>query len=1208
MSGTDYADSISNYAGGVTIRSGAGDDVIYSSTEEDYTVNNSYGRVTIDAGAGDDSIYSNDPYVSINAGEGDNTVEIDNFSYDVTVRSGSGDDSISSSGDYVLIDVDGGDDTIENFGRYSTIIAGAGNDYIPAVSMTVRYSSGYTETLLARYALIDGGAGNDTLNMQGNYSTIKGGAGNDEIGGGGAYKLIQYANGDGNDTIYNLGDDDTLQLTDGSSYSTAVSGSDVLVTVGSGRLTLIDAASEVINIVMANFNSSTVLNGDAQDNKLYNVGSSVTASGGAGNDFIKNVGSRSVIRAGAGNDTIENGGFGSTVEGGNGNDFIVSGLLIEANGNSTTTFYGNNAVIDAGAGNDTVSLSAEASMNVIQYKSGDGNDVIYGFNEYDTLEITDGSSYSTTKSGSDVIVSVGSGSVRLKNISSTAVHITGTLASNVETIDNSASNTLISGTSGNDYIINTGERVTIQGNAGNDTIEGSDFGEMILFASNHGNDVITNFGENDTLKITAGSIASRAVVGSDYVVTVKGTNYTGTITLKNAADYDFKQSGNFLYIENDDINYIVNGEDNVNVTGTGGRDYIFNTGEHVTIQGNGGNDTMEGSEDYGNMYLFSSADGNNVITNFGENDTLRMTAGKTLTFATVGNDVIVTLAGAKYTGTVTLRDAAALNFKQSGNYLTVESVNLINNSSNNKKVTGTSGRDFITNSGSNVTIEGKGGDDTIEGANFGEMIYFASDGGNDVVTNFGANDSLRITAGNLQSTLVSGNDIIVNVKGVKYAGSIVLGNAASLGGSLKKRGQYLYFDMVNPIVNRRDNYKVTGTDGRDLITNSGSNVTLQGGGGNDTFEGSGHAELYLFSSAHGDNVITNFGDGDSISMTAGQTLSYATIGNDVIVTLKGTSYTGTVKLIDAAGLQLRKSGKILTTDNINVVTRSADRITIIGTAGRDSITSSGERVTIDSKGGNDTITGSDLYGEVYLFASNYGDNIITNFGKNDTIKCMAGNISTVRTVGDDAIVSLKGVNYSGTVTLLGAGNLDFIQNHNTLTAVPYNVMINDRDNFKFEGSNENDSLYNTGANVTIQGNAGNDTIVGSEYGELFLFASNHGNNVVTNFGKNDTLRVTAGSLKSVQTVGTDVIVSMQGVRYSGTVTLQGAADYDFEQNGNDLTVKSTIELTNDSDNVKFTGTKGADYMINSGSNVTINAGFGDERRSGAVSVRRGRRQ
>ena len=51
---------------------------------------------------------------------------------------------------------------------------------------------------------------------------------------------------------------------------------------------------------------------------------------------------------------------------------------------------------------------------VIKYVAGDGDDVILSIEENDTLQIT-GSTYTTMKSGSDVVFKVGSGSITVRN-------------------------------------------------------------------------------------------------------------------------------------------------------------------------------------------------------------------------------------------------------------------------------------------------------------------------------------------------------------------------------------------------------------------------------------------------------------------------------------------------------------------------------------------------------------------------------------------------------------------------------------------------------------------------------------------------------------------------------------------------------------------------------------------------------------------------
>ncbi|MBR2179724.1 MAG: hypothetical protein IJ862_04945, partial [Selenomonadaceae bacterium] len=55
------------------------------------------------------------------------------------------------------------------------------------------------------------------------------------------------------------------------------------------------------------------------------------------------------------------------------------------------------------------------------YSSGDGNDVITDYSAQDKLRIS--GTYSTLNSGNDVVVSVGSGKVTLKNAKSVALNI-----------------------------------------------------------------------------------------------------------------------------------------------------------------------------------------------------------------------------------------------------------------------------------------------------------------------------------------------------------------------------------------------------------------------------------------------------------------------------------------------------------------------------------------------------------------------------------------------------------------------------------------------------------------------------------------------------------------------------------------------------------------------------------------------------------------
>lgn len=104
-----------------------------------------------------------------------------------------------------------------------------------------------------------------------------------------------------------------------------------------------------------------------------------------------------------------------------------------------------NTSINGDAGDDEIYGDTLKSVGIVyQYSRGEGKDTIYGFNsDKDTLKITSGS-YSTQKSGSDLIYSIGNGKVYLKDYFISQV------------LTNSIDNTLFSGTADDDLMYNFG--------------------------------------------------------------------------------------------------------------------------------------------------------------------------------------------------------------------------------------------------------------------------------------------------------------------------------------------------------------------------------------------------------------------------------------------------------------------------------------------------------------------------------------------------------------------------------------------------------------------------------------------------------------------------------------------------------------------------------------------------------------------------------
>ncbi|MBR1580946.1 MAG: hypothetical protein IJ668_10745 [Selenomonadaceae bacterium] len=269
--------------------------------------------------------------------------------------------------------------------------------------------------------------------------------------------VIQYASGDGFDSINGYRESDTIFITDGSDYSTLIEGDDVIIEIGDGEIELIGAADKTVNIikgalpvnttpaddttpavvgtVINNTLSNTMLVGTEGGDTINNLGGeAVTILGSGGDDSINGIDNYATILGGDGNDTIvgnhfrsmSDGGSGNdlislsaywynTIDGGSGNDSIITdgsqSSLNGGTGDDLISFGGSAVTVRGGKGSDTV-RSTDLSGNLYQYDLGDGNDVIYGYNNNDTLMIS-GGSFTRSTLNNDVFVLMSDGSTIL---------------------------------------------------------------------------------------------------------------------------------------------------------------------------------------------------------------------------------------------------------------------------------------------------------------------------------------------------------------------------------------------------------------------------------------------------------------------------------------------------------------------------------------------------------------------------------------------------------------------------------------------------------------------------------------------------------------------------------------------------------------------------------------------------------------------------
>lgn len=243
-------------SGNDTINNGA-----YFYENSKYVWHDGGSKVTIKGGAGDDRIKNFGVKASIDGGDGNDYIGNGNYRSSLTaINGGNGNDYIDNFASRVTITGGKGDDSILN-GSATTqidsvsISGGDGNDFV--------YNDGCSKTT------INTGSGNDSIHNWGSNITIIGGKNNDTIYNDwnfstnspygtslGSSVVFQYSSGDGNDIIYGVKSDSTVQIATNSGYTTQKSGNDLIIKVGSGKMTFKDGADKSFKISTVNVGNS----------------------------------------------------------------------------------------------------------------------------------------------------------------------------------------------------------------------------------------------------------------------------------------------------------------------------------------------------------------------------------------------------------------------------------------------------------------------------------------------------------------------------------------------------------------------------------------------------------------------------------------------------------------------------------------------------------------------------------------------------------------------------------------------------------------------------------------------------------------------------------------------------------------------------------------------------------------------------------------
>ena len=872
----------------------------------------------------------------------------------------------------------------------------------------------------AGYNVLDGGAGNDVLTGNAGDDRLNGVAGDDALNGGGGNDVLD--GGVGNDTLRGGTGNDTYRFGLGSGSDTinnSDGGVDKIV-LGAGI-----AASDLSFTKVGNDLRMTIAGASDQLTvQNWFLGASYQASVVLTDNSVVAV--QLPLQGTSGNDTLT----------ATNDPTLLKGLA----GNDTLEGLAGDDTLVGGTGNDT--LKGSLGNDTYVFDRGDGADTVYDDYRDPPVYVSQGYWANDGYSSWWVDTSYWTAEVRHNGGADTLSFGSGISASDIAIA-----------VSGNDLIVGVKDPAN----------PSATFAELT--------DKITLQGWMDplnrieTLKFADGTTLDVAGIvgklGTDGADTISWT--ASAATINGGAGSDSITTGSY----NDTLS---GGDGNDTLTGGAGNDMLDGGAGNDTLRGGTGNDT----------YQFGLGSGSDTINNSdGGTDKIVLGTGiaaSDLTFARVGNDLRMTIAGASdqltvqnwflgasYQTSVVLADNSAVPVQL-----------LLQGTTGNDTLTATNDPTRLAGLAGNDTLDGLAGDDTLAGGtgadtlkgNAGNDVYVFNrgDGADTVyddyrtppvyvsqgywasdaysswwvdtsywtaeVRNDGGADALTFGPGITASDLaiaVSGNDLIVGVKDPANPTATF----AQLTDRITLQG---WMDPLNRIETLRFADGTTlnvagivgklGTDGADTISWTASAATINGGAGNDSITTGSYNDT--LSGGDGNDTLTGAAGDDTLN------------GGDGTDTLNGGDGTDTLS----------------------------------GGEGADTLTGGTGNDTLDGGAGNDALRGG-AGNDSYLFGLGYGSDTIDNSdGGTDRVVFGVGVAAAdllFTKVGNDLRVLLGSDTLTVTNWFVGTSNqLSFVLADGSAVPVQVSVL----------GTSGNDSLTGTASGDLMSGLAGNDTLDG----------------------------------------------------------------------------------------------------------------------------------
>jgi Ca2+-binding RTX toxin-like protein len=170
--------------------------------------------------------------------------------------------------------------------------------------------------------MLEGRGGNDRIYGGGGNDKLIGGTGNDTLSGGAGNDIFQFAAGDAQDIITDLGAGDVIKISGYTSAQSLVQDetSVILTLSSSDKITFLNSSVESVQAALpfgvpdggggstggaiTGTRGKDTLNGTSGNDVIYGLGGDDTLSGGGGNDRIHGGAGWDIMTGGSGNDTF----------------------------------------------------------------------------------------------------------------------------------------------------------------------------------------------------------------------------------------------------------------------------------------------------------------------------------------------------------------------------------------------------------------------------------------------------------------------------------------------------------------------------------------------------------------------------------------------------------------------------------------------------------------------------------------------------------------------------------------------------------------------------------------------------------------------------------------------------------------------------------------------------------------------------------------